>query len=103
MSRPRTPEEREAGAARARGQAGRPAGRGAAPAAEEAAAQTPSEATPAPAARETGGRSAGTGSATLTMYTAGNHLFAVPLSGVSHETAIRIRDFLLRRDENHAP
>ena len=43
------------------------------------------------------------GLATLTMYTAGNHLFAVPLSGVSHETAIRIRDFLLRRDESHAP
>jgi uncharacterized protein len=43
------------------------------------------------------------GLATLTMYTAGNHLFAVSINGLAHETAIRIRDFLLRRDECHAP
>ena len=42
------------------------------------------------------------GLATLTVYTAGSHLFAVALSGVAHETAVRIRDFLLHRDESHA-
>jgi uncharacterized protein len=43
------------------------------------------------------------GLATLTMYTAGNHHYAVALGGLAHETAIRIRDFLLRREESHAP
>jgi membrane protein YdbS with pleckstrin-like domain len=43
------------------------------------------------------------GLARLTMYTAGNHYSALTLSGLTHETATRIRDFLLRRDECHAP
>ena len=43
------------------------------------------------------------GLATLTMYTAGNHHSAVPLGGLAHETAVRVRDFLLRRDDPHAP
>jgi membrane protein YdbS with pleckstrin-like domain len=42
------------------------------------------------------------GLAMLTVYTAGNHMFSIHLSGVAHETAVRIRDYLLRRDDNHA-
>ncbi len=41
------------------------------------------------------------GLATLTLYTAGTHHAAVALTGISYETAIRIRDFFLH-GEDHA-
>jgi membrane protein YdbS with pleckstrin-like domain len=39
------------------------------------------------------------GLATLTLYTAGIHHSAVELGGVAHETALGVRDFLLREGD----
>ena len=40
------------------------------------------------------------GLATLTVYTAGSEFNQVTLSGIAHDTALRLRDFLLRGDRN---
>jgi uncharacterized protein len=42
------------------------------------------------------------GLATLKIHTAGLHFASVELAGISHDTAIAIRDFLLHRDERDA-
>lgn len=39
------------------------------------------------------------GLAALTLYTAGTHQSSVTLTGVTHETALRLRDYLIRSEQ----